>query len=166
MQKITPFLWFDKNAEEAAKFYVSVFSGNPASTEKSQIGNISHYGKEGFEVHKMPEGTVMVIEFELEGQRFSAINGGPVFKLNPAISFYVHCQNQEEINYFWEKLSFVSEAEQCGWLQDKFGLSWQIVPDALGKLLSDPDSEKAGRVMQAMLNMKKIDIESLRKAAE
>jgi predicted 3-demethylubiquinone-9 3-methyltransferase (glyoxalase superfamily) len=164
LQKITPFLWFDKNAEEAAKFYVSVFSNNPGSTGKSEIGKMSHYSKVGFEIHKMPEGTVLVVEFKLDGQEFSAINGGPVFKFNPAISFYVHCETQQEIDYFWGKLSTVPQAEQCGWLQDKFGVSWQIVPNILDELLSDPDPEKAGRVMEAMLKMKKLNIEELKNA--
>jgi predicted 3-demethylubiquinone-9 3-methyltransferase (glyoxalase superfamily) len=166
MQKITPFLWFDKNAEEAVEFYVSVFSGNPASSGKSQIGKVSHYGKEGFEIHKMPEGTVMAVEFELEGQKFTALNGGPVFKFNPAISLLVNCENQEEVDYFWGKLSAVPQAEQCGWLQDKYGVSWQIIPAELGELMSNPDPQKAGRVAEAMLQMKKIDIEALKKAAQ
>ena len=158
-QKITPHLWFDKEAEEAVKFYTSIF-------RNSQIGATSRYGKEGFEVHGMPEGTAMTVEFELEGQKFLALNGGPVFKFNEAISFMVHCDSQKEVDYFWKKLSAVPESEQCGWLKDKYGLSWQIIPNALGKLLSDPDPEKAGRVMNAMLKMKKIVIKDLEKAYE
>lgn len=158
-QKITPHLWFDKEAEEAVKFYTSIF-------KNSKIGNVSRYGKEGFEIHGMPEGTTMTVEFELEGQKFLALNGGPVFKFNEAISFMVHCDSQKEVDYFWKKLSAVPESEQCGWLKDKYGLSWQIIPNALGKLLSDPDPEKAGRVMNAMLKMKKIVIKDLEKAYE
>lgn len=159
MQNITPFLWFDKQAEEAANFYVSIFPN-------SRTGNTTHYSKEGFEVHGMPEGTVMVVSFELNGQKFMALNGGPVFKLNPAISFLVECETQEEVDHYWNKLSAVPEAEQCGWLQDKYGVSWQIVPTILGKLMSDPDPVKADRVMKAMLQMKKMDIEGLKKAYE
>jgi predicted 3-demethylubiquinone-9 3-methyltransferase (glyoxalase superfamily) len=157
MQKITPFLWFDREAEEAAKFYTSVL-------KNSRIGAVTRYGKEGYEVHKMPEGTAMTVEFTLEGQQFVALNGGPVFKFTEAISFSVDCGSQDEVDYFWEKLSAVPEAEQCGWLKDRFGLSWQIVPRQLVKMLSDKDPVKAGRVMQAMLKMKKIVIADLQKA--
>lgn len=157
MQKISPFLWFNTQAEEAANLYVSIFPN-------SRIINTSRYGKEGFEVHHMPEGTVMTIEFELDGQKFTAINGGPVFKFNESISFVVSCETQDEVDHYWEKLSAVPQAEQCGWLKDKFGLSWQIIPTALVRLLSDPDKEKAGRVMNAMLKMKKIDINVLENA--
>jgi predicted 3-demethylubiquinone-9 3-methyltransferase (glyoxalase superfamily) len=156
-QKIIPFLWFDKQAEEAAKFYTAIF-------KNSKITNVSRYGKEGYEVHKMPEGTAMTVEFILEGQRFSALNGGPLFKFSEAISFLVSCDNQEEVDYYWEKLSADPNAEQCGWLKDKFGLSWQIIPNQLGELLSDPDAAKAGRVMHAMLQMKKLDIAKLQEA--
>ncbi|MBI3379133.1 VOC family protein [Candidatus Gottesmanbacteria bacterium] len=159
MQKITPFLWFDKEAEEAAKFYVSIF-------KNSKILNVSRYPKEGFEVHHMPEGTAMTVEFILEGQKFLALNAGPVFKFNEAISFVVDCQTQEEVDYFWNKLSAVKESGQCGWLKDKYGLSWQIIPKQLGEMLSDKDPQKAGRTMQAMLTMKKIDIAGLNKAYE
>src|SRR5689334_19200265 len=121
MQKITPNLWFDKEAEEAANFYCSVF-------KNSKIGKISRYGKEGFEVHKMPEGTVLTVAFQLEGQDFLALNAGPVFKFNEAVSFIVDCKDQAEVDYYWEKLSAMPESEQCGWLKDKYGLSWQIIP--------------------------------------
>ena len=159
MQKITPNLWFDQQAEEAANFYVSIF-------KNAAIGRISRYGKEGFEIHKMPEGTVMVIEFELEGQKFTGLNGGPIFKFSEAISFIVNCDNQKELDYYWEKLSAGGDpkSQQCGWLKDQFGLSWQIVPDILPKLLSDPDAAKAQRAMKAMLQMKKIDIKALEEA--
>ena len=156
-QKITPFLWFDTQAEEAAKFYVSVF-------KNAKMGSVSRYGKEGFEIHHMPEGTTLVAEFEIEGQKFSALNAGPAFKFNEAISFLVNCESQEEVDYYWNKLSAVPASEQCGWLKDKFGLSWQIVPSALDKLFSDPDKAKAGRVMNAMLQMKKLDIAKLQAA--
>lgn len=150
MQKITPFLWFDKQAEEAVNYYVSIF-------KKSKINFVTHYGKEGFEIHKMREGTVMTIGFELDGQSFTAINGGPMFKFNESISFVVNCKDQKEIDYFWNHLSKDGDpkAQQCGWLKDKFGLSWQIIPEMLGRLVSNP----AG--MNAMLKMKKIDIKKL-----
>jgi predicted 3-demethylubiquinone-9 3-methyltransferase (glyoxalase superfamily) len=157
MQKITPFLWFDANAEEAVDFYVSIF-------KDAKRGTVTRYGKEGFEVHHMPEGTAMTIAFELAGQQFTALNGGPVFTFTEAISFVVDCENQEEVDHYWSKLSAHPESEQCGWLKDKFGLSWQIVPRALNQLMSDPDPIKAGRVMQAMLKMKKIDIAELQVA--
>lgn len=159
MHKIVPCLWFDKEAEEAAKFYASVF-------KNSKIGRISYYGKEGFEVHGMPEGTVLTVEFELDGQPFTGLNGGPHFKFSEAVSFIINCENQEEVDYFMDKLSAVKEAEQCGWVKDRFGLSWQVVPTILDELLSDPDKEKAGRVMTAMLQMKRIDIEALKRAYE
>ena len=154
MAKITPNLWFDTQAEEAAKYYTSVF-------KNSKIGNVSRYGKEGFEVHKMPEGTAMTVEFELDGMQFLALNGGPVFKFNEAVSFVVNCEDQDEVDYYWEKLSAVPESEQCGWCKDKFGLSWQIIPKQLGELMSSPDKQKAGRAMQTMLKMKKIVIADL-----
>lgn len=159
MQKITPNLWFDKEAEDAAKFYTSVF-------KNSSIGQISRYGKEGFDIHHQPEGAVMTIEFELEGQQFTALNGGPVFKFNEAVSFIVNCEDQQEVDYFWEKLGQGGDpaAQVCGWLKDKFGLSWQIVPTILNKLIADPDKAKAGRVMNAMLAMKKIDVSKLEEA--
>lgn len=156
MQKITPNLWFDKQAEEAVKFYTSVF-------KNSQMGEVSRYGKEGFEIHGMPEGTAMTVTFELEGQEFMALNGGPIFKFSEAISFIVNCETQEEIDYYWEKLSAVPESEQCGWLKDKFGLSWQIVPAVLGELMSK-DPKKSEKVMGALLKMKKLDIKTLQRA--
>ncbi len=157
MQKITPNLWFDDQAEEAANFYVSIF-------KNSKIGNISRYGKEGAKVSGRPEGSAMTVSFEIEGQQFLGLNGGPVFKFTEAISFIVNCETQEEVDELWEKLSADPAAEQCGWLKDKFGVSWQIIPSALGKLMSDPDPAKAQRVMQAMLQMKKIDIAGLQQA--
>ena len=157
MQKITPNLWFDSQAEEAAKFYTSVF-------KNSKIINTSRYGDEGQEVTGQKPGTVMTVEFELDGQRFVALNGGPLFTFSEAISFIVDCETQEEVDMYWEKLSAVPEAEQCGWIKDKFGVSWQIIPRQLNELLGDPDPEKAGRVMNAMLKMKKIDIAELEKA--
>lgn len=159
MHKITPCLWFDNQAEEAAKFYASIF-------KKSKIGNITRYGKAGFEIHGRPAGTVLTVEFQLEGQEFVALNGGPVFKFNEAISFQVHCKTQEEIDYYWEKLSEGGDgkAQQCGWLKDKFGLSWQIVPAVLGEMLQDKDARKSEKVMQALLQMKKIEIKTLKQA--
>jgi predicted 3-demethylubiquinone-9 3-methyltransferase (glyoxalase superfamily) len=157
MQKITPHLWFDNQAEEAVNFYASIF-------KNSKVGNVSRYTDAGQEVHGQKPGTAMTVEFELEGQRFLALNGGPIFKFNESISFMVNCATQEEVDYYWEKLSAVPESEQCGWLKDKYGLSWQIIPTALGQLLSDPDSQKSGRVMEAMLKMKKIDIQALQQA--
>ncbi len=156
IQKITSNLWFDQQAEEAVKYYTSVF-------KNSSIHKISYYGKEGFEIHQMPEGSVMFIEFELEGQRFTALNGGPIFKFNEAISFIINCNDQEEVDYYWEKLTAGGDktAQQCGWLKDKFGLSWQVVPTILTELISDPDQQKAQRAMRAMLQMKKIDINKL-----
>jgi predicted 3-demethylubiquinone-9 3-methyltransferase (glyoxalase superfamily) len=159
MPKITPFLWFDKQAEEAARFYTSIF-------ENSRMGRISRYGKEGFEIHGRPEGTVMTVEFEILGQPFTALNGGPIFKFNEAVSFQVLCQTQEEVDYYWGNLSRGGDekAQQCGWLKDRYGLSWQVVPAVLGELLNDPDREKSQRVMKAMLQMKKIDIKRLKQA--
>ncbi len=157
MQKITPFLWFDTQAEEAANFYTAIFNN-------SKIGRVSRYDAAAAKVAGRPEGSVMVIEFELEGQKFNALNGGPVFKFTPAISFLVSCETQEEVDELWNKLSAVPEAEQCGWLQDKYGVSWQIVPKVLDEMLNDPDKEKAGRAMKAMLQMKKLNIAELQKA--
>ena len=159
MQKITPFLWFDNNAEEAVKFYASIF-------KNSKIGKISRYGKEGYEIHGKPEGTVLTVEFELNGQTFTALNGGPTFKFNEAISFQVHCKSQKEVDYYWDKLSKGGDekAQQCGWLKDKYGLSWQIVPTVLGKMLNDKDAEKSKRVMHALLQMRKLDIKRLQQA--
>jgi len=168
MKKITPFLWFDTQAEDAAQFYTTVFAQKPGvASGNSKILSMSRYTEAGHETHGMPAGTVMVVEFELAGQAFSALNGGPHITLSPGISFMVTCETQEEIDYFWEKLGDGGDpsAQQCGWLADKFGLSWQIVPDALGKLMSDPDKAKASRVMEAMLRMKKLDIAELERAA-
>ncbi len=158
-QKINSNLWFDTQAEEAAKFYTSVF-------KNSKLGKISRYGKEGFEIHKRPEGSVMTVEFWLEGQLFTALNGGPHFKFNEAISLVINCDNQEEVDFYWNKLSEGGDknSQQCGWLKDKYGLSWQVVPKILGEWMSDPDKEKAGRVMNAMLKMKKIEIAKLKEA--
>jgi predicted 3-demethylubiquinone-9 3-methyltransferase (glyoxalase superfamily) len=153
MQKITPFLWFDGKAEEAVNFYVSIF-------ENSKVGRISRYGDAG----PGPKGTVMSATFQLEGQEFYALNGGPQFSFTPAISFFVNCETQSEVDELWERLSAGGETKQCGWLQDKFGVSWQIIPAVLGKLMGDKDPEKAKRVMQAMLKMNKIEIKGLQEA--
>jgi predicted 3-demethylubiquinone-9 3-methyltransferase (glyoxalase superfamily) len=158
-QKITPCLWFDSEAEEAARFYVSVF-------RNGRIGKISRYGKEGFEVHRRPEGSVMTVEFEIEGERFTALNGGPHFKFSEAISFQVPCETQDEIDYYWQRLSAEGQVQQCGWIKDKFGLSWQIFPAVLPEMLSDPDRIKAARAMRAMLGMTKLDLAALRAAYE
>ncbi len=154
-QKITPCLWFDTQAEDAAKFYASVF-------KSSKVGKISRYGKEGFEIHGKQAGTVMTVEFEVAGQKFLALNGGPQFKFNEAVSFQVHCETQEEIDYFWSKLADGGEERPCGWLKDKFGLSWQVIPTVLLQLLTDEGS--AQRVMRSMLQMRKIDIAALKRA--
>ena len=161
MQKITPCLWFDSNAEEAVKFYSAIF-------KNSKIGNISRYGEAGHEIHGKPAGTVLTIEFELDGQTFTALNGGPLFKFNEAISFQVRCESQEEVDYYWEKLSQGGDkkAQQCGWLKDKYGLSWQIVPTVVGEMLRDKDAKKSASVMKALLQMTKIDIQSLQQAYE
>jgi len=150
MQRITPHLWFDKEAKEAAEFYVSVFP-------KSKIKNTKT-------LHNTPSGTVDVVVFELMGQEFQAISAGPLFKFNEAISFMVNCDTQEEIDYYWEKLSAVPEAEQCGWLKDKYGLSWQIVPTAMGEMMTKGAPEQIGRVTEAFLKMKKFDIAALERA--
>ena len=158
MSKITPFVWFDKNAEEAMTFYTSVF-------KNSRIVSIQKYPDNVDDPHmKGMEGKVIHGVFELEGQQYRCLDGGPAFNFNESISMYVDCANQAEVDYLWENLSAVPEAEQCGWLKDKFGLSWQIIPKRLGELMSDPDPEKAGKVMQAMLQMKKIDIAKLEEA--
>jgi predicted 3-demethylubiquinone-9 3-methyltransferase (glyoxalase superfamily) len=157
--QITPCLWFDSQAEEAANFYVSVFSNDPVGKGNSEIGIISRYGKEGYEIHGRAEGTAMTVSFRLNGQSYTALNGGPVFKMNEAISMQVYCDTQGEIDYFWENLSAEGEEGQCGWLKDKFGLSWQIIPSILPLLMSHPT--KAGRVTRAFLQMKKLDIEKL-----
>jgi predicted 3-demethylubiquinone-9 3-methyltransferase (glyoxalase superfamily) len=160
IKKITPCLWFDDQAEEAAEFYTSIF-------RNSKIGNVSHYGEAGQEVHGKPAGTVMTVAFELDGQTFTALNGGPIFKFNEAISLQVDCETQEEVDYYWEKLSKGGDekAQQCGWLKDKYGVSWQIVPRVLAEILSDPDESKSQKAMTAMLQMKKIDINELKRAA-
>ena len=159
MQKITPCLWFDNQAEEAVKFYTSIF-------KKSKIRKTARYGEEGYEIHRRPAGTVMTIEFELNGQTFTALNGGPVFKFNEAISFQVNCKSQQELDYYWEKLSKGGDekAQQCGWLKDKYGVSWQIVPTVLGEMLQGKDTERSSRVMKALLQMKKLDIKTLNQA--
>jgi len=159
MQTITPCLWFDSNAEEAVKFYTSIF-------KKSKIRKIARYGEEGYEVHGRPAGSVMTIEFELNGQTFTALNGGPVFQFNEAISFQVSCKTQEEVDYYWEKLSKGGDekAQQCGWLKDRYGVSWQIVPAVLGEMLQGKDAKISDRVMKALLQMKKLDIKTLKQA--
>lgn len=159
MQKISPCLWFDDNAEDAVNFYVSVF-------KDSNIGNVTRYGKEGYDIHKKKEGSIMTIDFEIEGQKFLALNGGPIFKFNEAISFQIYCDTQEEIDYYWDKLTEDGDknAQVCGWLKDKFGVSWQVVPVALIKMLEDKESRKTERVMKAMLQMRKLDIDALTKA--
>jgi predicted 3-demethylubiquinone-9 3-methyltransferase (glyoxalase superfamily) len=158
-QKITPFLWFDHQAEEAARFYTSVF-------RNSRIGKITRYGKQGGKVAGRPAGSVMTVEFRLAGQDFVALNGGPGFKFNEAISFVVSCETQAELDRFWQKLSSDGEEVQCGWLKDKYGISWQIVPAAMGELLSGKDAAKTERVMGALLQMVKLDIGKLRRAAK
>lgn len=155
MPRITPFLWFDNQAEEAAKFYVSIF-------KNSKIVNVARYGEAG----PGPKGSAMTVAFHLDGQDFTALNGGPVFKFNESISFVVSCKTQQEVDDYWKKLTADGgEESQCGWVKDKYGLSWQIIPTALNELLSDPDPKRADRAMKAMLGMKKIDIAALEKAA-
>jgi len=169
MQKITPFLWYDTQAEEAINFYTSIFSaagGSASGGKNSKVGSTSRYDETGAAASGRPKGSVMTASFQLNGQDFTAINGGPHFKFTEAISFVVNCENQEEVDYYWEKLSEGGDekAQMCGWLKDKFGLSWQIVPTVLSKLLTDKDAKKSQRVMQAMLQMKKINIAELEKA--
>ena len=161
ISKIVPNLWFAAQAEEAARFYTSIFPN-------SSVGRITRYGKAGHEIHGMEAGTVMTVEFTLDGQDFLALNGGPVFTFSEAISFIVNCDTQEEADYFWDKLTQGGDpnALQCGWLKDKFGVSWQVVPIAFNELMSDPDPEKSERMMEAMLQMKKLDIAALKKAYE
>ncbi len=157
-QKITPCLWFDTEAEDAAKFYCSVF-------DNSRINTVSRYGNEGYEIHGKPAGSVMGVEFELDGQKFSALNGGPQFKFDEAISFQIPCKDQGEVDYYWEKLTANGGKEgPCGWLKDKFGLSWQVVPTALFAMLTDKDHAASQRVTKAFLKMKKFDIAALRRA--
>jgi predicted 3-demethylubiquinone-9 3-methyltransferase (glyoxalase superfamily) len=157
--KITPCLWFDHQAEEAATFYTSLF--NRSTTLK-----ISRYGKEGFEIHRQPDGSVMTVEFELGGQAFVALNGGPLFQFTEAISFQVFCEDQQEVDYFWEALTDGGDkkAQQCGWLKDKFGVSWQIIPKQLSDYIGSSDAEKSQRAVKAMLQMKKIDLAEIQKA--
>jgi len=161
MQKITPCLWFDDQAEEAVNFYISIF-------KNSKVVNITRYGEAGAEASGRPKGTVMTITFQLEGQEFMALNGGPVFKFTEAISFLVNCETQEEIDELWQRLSEGGDekAQQCGWLKDKYGLSWQIVPTILGEMLQDKDPKKSEKVMEALLKMSKIDIKTLKQAYE
>ena len=159
VQRITPFLWFDHQAEEAAKFYTSIFSN-------SSIGKIARYGKEGEKIAGRASGSVMTVEFQLDGQDFVALNGGPIFKFTEAISFVVNCKTQAEVDKYWKKLSAGGKQVQCGWLKDKYGVSWQIVPAVLGELLSHKDPAKSQRVMQAMLKMVKLDIKRLKQAAK
>jgi predicted 3-demethylubiquinone-9 3-methyltransferase (glyoxalase superfamily) len=156
-QKITPCLWFDTQAEDAAKFYTSIF-------DNSRIRHVSRYSKAGREVHGKEAGSVMVVEFEIDGQIFTALNGGPQFKFDEAVSFQVMCETQVEIDYFWDKLSAGGKEGPCGWLKDKFGLSWQVVPSALPQMMTDADGAKADRIMNAVLKMKKFDIAELKQA--
>ena len=158
-QRITPFLWFNNQAEEAVKFYTSIF-------KNLKVGTITHYDEAGAKVSGMAKGSVMTIDFQIDGQQFTALNGGPIFKFTEAISLVVNCEDQKEVDHFWEKLSAGGEKSQCGWLKDKYGLSWQIVPTVLIELLQDKDSAKSSRVMRAMLQMTKIDIKRLKQAYE
>ena len=159
--KISPCLWFDHQAEEAANFYVSVF-------KSGKLLNITRYGSAGFEIHGRPSGSVMTVDFELDGVRFTALNGGPVFMFNEAVSFQIICETQADVDYYWDALTAGGDpkAQQCGWLKDKFGLSWQVVPSGMEEMLADPQSEAASRAMTAMLQMKKLDIAALRRAYE
>jgi len=157
--KIAPCLWFDNQAEEAARFYTGIF-------RKSKITAITRYGSAGFDVHHRPAGSVMTVEFELDGQRFTALNGGPAFKFNEAISLQIYCDSQEEIDYYWSKLGEGGDpnAQQCGWLKDRYGVSWQVVPKGIEELYTDETSPAAERTMEAMLKMKKLDIAELKRA--
>lgn len=157
MQKITPHLWYDDQAEEAANFYTSIF-------KNSKVGSVTRYDEAGAKVSGRPKGSVMAVAFELEGQQFIALNGGPQFKFTEAISFLVNCETQEEVDELWQKLTEGGEEGPCGWLKDKYGLSWQIVPTVVGEMLQDPDTTKTERVMKALLQMKKIDLKVLRQA--
>ncbi|PSL44186.1 putative 3-demethylubiquinone-9 3-methyltransferase (glyoxalase superfamily) [Chitinophaga niastensis] len=158
-QKISANLWFNTQAEEAVNFYLTVF-------HHAQKGSVTHYGKEGYEIHGMPEGTVLAIKFLIEGQEFVALNGGPHFQFNEAISFIVNCETQQEVDYYWDKLTAGGDekAQMCGWLKDKFGVSWQIVPTILSDMLGDPEPAKTNNVMQAVFKMKKLDISKLKEA--
>jgi predicted 3-demethylubiquinone-9 3-methyltransferase (glyoxalase superfamily) len=160
-QKITPCLWFDDQAEDAAQFYTSVFPN-------AKVVAVTRYGEAGHEIHKRPAGSVMTVEFELDGHTFTALNGGPVFRFNEAISFQVHCDTQDEVDYYWGKLSDGGDpkAQQCGWLKDRYGVSWQVVPRGMVELLRDPGSKAAERAMTALLRMKKLDIAELQRAFE
>jgi predicted 3-demethylubiquinone-9 3-methyltransferase (glyoxalase superfamily) len=159
MNKITPCLWFDGEAEDAARFYTGIFPN-------SKITSISHYGEAGREVHGQPAGKVLTVAFELDGRPFTAMNGGPQFKFNEAVSFQVPCRNQEEIDYYWDKLTAGgdAQAQQCGWLKDRYGLSWQVFPAAVMDMLQDQDRKKADRVMQAIMEMRKMDLKALERA--
>jgi predicted 3-demethylubiquinone-9 3-methyltransferase (glyoxalase superfamily) len=159
IQRISPCLWFDDDAQEAAEFYVSIF-------KNSRIGRISRYGEAGREIHGKAPGTVLTVAFELDGQPFTALNGGPIFKFNEALSLQVHCETQEEVDHYWKRLSEGGdkEAQQCGWLKDKYGVSWQVVPTILDEMIADPDPAKSDRVMAALLQMKKLDIDTLKRA--
>jgi len=157
IQKVSPFLWFDKDAEEAAKLYTSIF-------KRSRILGVTRYDEAGSKASGMPKGSVMTVAFQLEGQTFTALNGGPVFKFSPAVSFVVSCKDQKEIDHFWNKLSKGGKENQCGWLDDKYGVTWQIVPTVLTKMLQDKDKEKVGRVTEAFLKMKKFHIATLKQA--
>ncbi len=159
IQKLTPCLWFDTEAEDAARFYVSIF-------KDSKIRSVNRYAKGGQEVHGKPAGSVMAVEFEIEGQKFVDLNGGPQFKFSEAISFQIHCGSQEEVDYYWSRLTEGGNEVACGWLKDKFGLSWQVVPTQLFEMLSDKDPAKTERVTKAFMQMKKFDIEKLRQAFE
>jgi len=158
-QRITPCLWFDTQAEEVAKYYTGIF-------KNSKIGKITHYGEAGRETHKRPAGSVLTVAFELDGVQFTALNGGPLFKFNEAVSFQIICKDQKEVDYYWEKLTPGGDpsAQVCGWLKDKFGLSWQVVPSIMPDLVGDPNSEKSQRAMAAMMEMKKLDIAALERA--
>jgi predicted 3-demethylubiquinone-9 3-methyltransferase (glyoxalase superfamily) len=157
MQKLTPCLWFDKNAEEAAKFYVAIF-------KNAKITAVTRYGDAGAKASGMPKGSAMTVSFKLFGQNFLGLNGGPIFKFSPAVSFIVNCENQREIDRYWEKLCEGGQPSQCGWLTDKFGLSWQIVPSALGKMMTDKDPKRGEKVMAELMKMTKIDLKILKQA--
>jgi predicted 3-demethylubiquinone-9 3-methyltransferase (glyoxalase superfamily) len=164
-QKITPCLWFDKECEEAVNFYIDTFNNRPgAKGKKSKIVHIQRYPDQPIGPMEGMEGKILTAIFELDGQTFQALDGGPIFKFNEAISLSIECEDQKEVDYFWKKMSSDPKSEQCGWLKDKFGLSWQVIPKEMGALLSSSDREKAGRAMQAMLQMKKLDIAKLKKA--
>src|SRR5438034_2275079 len=159
IQRISAFLWFDSEAEQAARLYTGIF-------KNSRIGTITRYGKAGFEIHQRPAGSVMTVLFELDEQQFTALNGGPLFKFNESISFQVNCETQKEIDYYWEKLTAGGDpkAQQCGWLKDKYGLSWQVVPTIMAEFFKSESSAKSQRAMEALLRMKKLDIAELKKA--